>query len=329
MKNKAKIFTSILSEEFDNYINFKRALARKFESEEYALRLFDRYLFENNIIRIKQITPSLINAFLRSRPRPRPRSYNHLLGVIRCLFEWLVSHGRIHHSPVKAYPKKTTSQWRQYILNPYQVAQLIQQASHLSDNSHLILRGEIYPLMFTIMYALGLRVSEVCGLKCSDVDMKRKTIIIRNTKFGKSRIVPFGKKLEKAIRLYIQKRELRCGMPSADAWLLSLSRNQSIPVYSKRLSHTFRYLINKLNLKTQPGTYPPRLHCLRNSFAVHTLLKWYKSGIDPGTRLFQLSTFLGHVSPSSTAWYLNVTEDILKEANFRFEAASCPIFRSI
>ena len=63
----------------------------------------------------------------------------------------------------------------------------------------------------------------------------------------------------------------------------------------------------------------PRLHCLRHSFAVGTLLRWYRAGIDVGQRLIHLSTFLGHVDPESTAWYLTITSDLLDEANERFE----------
>ncbi len=70
---------------------------------------------------------------------------------------------------------------------------------------------------------------------------------------------------------------------------------------------------------------PPRLHSLRHSFAVATLLRWYRAGIDPGQRLIHLSTFLGHVDPISTAWYLTVTAELLDEANTRFEQFAAPV----
>ena len=69
------------------------------------------------------------------------------------------------------------------------------------------------------------------------------------------------------------------------------------------------------------GVAPPHLHCLRHSFAVGCLLRWYREGLDPSTRLYQLSTFMGHVDPASTAIYLTITPQLLAEANRRFEAA--------
>ena len=68
------------------------------------------------------------------------------------------------------------------------------------------------------------------------------------------------------------------------------------------------------------GTAKPRVHGLRHSFAVRTLLRWYREGLDPAARLHYLSTFLGHVNPQSTAVYLTMTSDLLAEANRRFEA---------
>ena len=72
------------------------------------------------------------------------------------------------------------------------------------------------------------------------------------------------------------------------------------------------------------GVAPPRLHCLRHSFAVDTLLRWYRSGVDPAARLNHLSTFLGHVNPASTSVYLTITTELLEQANARFERFAAP-----
>ena len=86
------------------------------------------------------------------------------------------------------------------------------------------------------------------------------------------------------------------------------------------ISQTFHALVPKLELHIPPGVSSPRLHDLRHSFAVATLLRWYREGIDPNCRLMSLSTFLGHVDPNSTAVYLTITEDLLHEAAQRFHA---------
>ena len=97
--NTAYSFRSLLAEDIQSYLDFKRATGRKFDTEEAALRLFDRFLSERHALDRDSLPPSLIEAFLTSRPRSRPRSFNNLLGVIRCFFAWCVAHGRLTHSP--------------------------------------------------------------------------------------------------------------------------------------------------------------------------------------------------------------------------------------
>ena len=82
---------------------------------------------------------------------------------------------------------------------------------------------------------------------------------------------------------------------------------------------TFHALLPKLKLHIPPGVSPPRLHDLRHSFAVATLLRWYREGIDPNCRLMHLATFLGHVDPTSTSVYLTITEELLNQAAQRFQ----------
>jgi len=92
-------------------------------------------------------------------------------------------------------------------------------------------------------------------------------------------------------------------------------------------SHTFHRLIRTLNLPVPDGVSPPTLHSLRHSFAVGCLLRWYREGLDPGDRLLHLSTFMGHVDPTSTAIYLTITPQLLDQANRRFEAFAEPAWR--
>ena len=80
----------------------------------------------------------------------------------------------------------------------------------------------------------------------------------------------------------------------------------------------------RLPIATPPGCSPPRLHDLRHSFAVGTLIRWYRSGADPQAHLLALATFLGHVDVNSTAVYLTMTATLLHEANRRFEAYAAP-----
>ena len=91
-------------------------------------------------------------------------------------------------------------------------------------------------------------------------------------------------------------------------------------------SQTFHRLVGQLDLPVPDGVSAPHLHSLRHSFAVGCLLRWYREGIDPSTRLYKLSTFMGHVNPASTAIYLTITPQLLAEANQRFESFAQPVW---
>ena len=101
-------FHSLLAGDIQSYLDLKRAIGRKFKTEEVALRLLDRFLSDYPVLDYDALTPPLIETFLVSRPRTRPRSFNHLLGVIRCFFAWTVTQGRLKHSPVQVRPRPAT-----------------------------------------------------------------------------------------------------------------------------------------------------------------------------------------------------------------------------
>ena len=80
-------FHSPFAEPIRRFVAHKRALSRRFDTEERALCLLDRYLLEQRVADLSSVTPAVIEAFMASRPRSRPRSYNHLIGVVRRLFD--------------------------------------------------------------------------------------------------------------------------------------------------------------------------------------------------------------------------------------------------
>ncbi len=306
-------YTSCATDRITAFLAFKRALARKFHTEERALRLFDRYLTEQGINDLGQVTPIVIEGFLTSRPRKSPRSYNHLLGVIRCFFSWLVGQDLLGKSPVKAHPRRATAQRLPFLFGPSEAKRLLVEAARLSDNSRASLRGPTYVMIFTLLYGLGLRVGEVSRLCVKDVDLERRLLVIRETKFSKSRLVPFGPRIAKSLEAYLGRR----GVTEPDAPVFSFSRGK--PVNPGTISQTFHHMLPTLDLDLPRGTFPPRLHDLRHAFATGRLLRWYREGVDPASRLIHLSTFLGHVSPASTAVYLSITHELLDQANERFE----------
>lgn len=317
MKATWQGFSSILADDIEQYLRHKRSVKRKFRTEEGALRLLDRYLVNRQVSDLDAITPVLIEEFLASRPRRRPRSYNHLLGVTRCFFAWMITQDRLIHSPVRVRPRQTTAHQQPFLFDQVQAKRLLELAAGLPDRAKGPHRGPTYHLMFALMYALGLRVGEVTRLCRKDVDLEHQLLIIRKTKFAKDRLVPFGPRVGHHMAEYIARKESRLGVLRPDDPVFSF--NGGRPVNPCTIAQTFHRLVTQHSFSAPAGVARPWLHCLRHSFAVGVLLRWYRSGIDPGQRLIHLSTFLGHVDPASTAWYLTITPELLETANERFE----------
>ena len=321
-------FGSLLSDGICRFLAHHRALGKRFENEEAALKLLDRFLFTHGPTTVSDITPNLIDAFLASRQRTRARSHNHLISVLERLFRWLVAQEVLAASPMQARPRRPGVQPRPFLFEPSDVECLLAEAAQLRSTRCYVHRGITCRTIFALMYGLGLRVSEATRLVYGDVDHERRCLHIRNTKFLKSRLVPFGPRLGAALEEYLKTRWSH-RRPSADAPLFSLAVDGLKPMRSKAVSGTFRILVRKLDFTAPAGVAPPRLHCLRHSFAVSTLLGWYRSGIDPNTRLMHLSTFLGHSNPSSTTVYLTITDALLEHANQRFKLHAAPILKEV
>lgn len=326
MKTTTVSCKSVLAEDIRRYVLYKRALGRKYATEEASLCLLDRYLCERQVNDPAAVEPAVIEAFLASRNRDPARSYNHLLGVIRQFFAWLVVQERIEHSPVRVGPGRTGSRPQPFLFDPPLARQLLALAGALPDRPKGPHRGESYHLIFALMYTLGLRVGEVSRLRREDVDLERHLLSIRQTKFAKDRLVPFGPRLGAALGAYLDHRGRRAVRFRLDDPLFSF--NAGRPVHPGTITQTFHHLVSSHPaFAPPPGVAPPRLHCLRHSFAVGTLLRWYRAGIDVGQRLIHLSTLLGHADPESTAWYLTITAELLDAANERFERFASPGIR--
>jgi site-specific recombinase XerD len=308
-------FHSALAEPMTNFVYYKRALNRKYVTEAAALRLFDRYLNDHAVCDWKSIDSSLVDAFLQSRSRNRPRSYNHLLGVVRRFFKWAIVQKLTEYNPVRSRPRRQTGQRVPYLFDLEEAKRLLTVARSLPDRSRGRRRALVYEMVFALLYGLGLRVGEVARLKLGDVDYANDILFIRETKFSKSRLVPLGPKLAQRLRHYVEVRHSGAGEP--DQPLFSFTKRGCIS--EGTISQAFHSLLPKLELRVRPGVSPPRLHDLRHSFAVATLLRWYREGVDPNCRLIHLATFLGHVDPTSTAVYLTITDDLLHAAAQRFQ----------
>jgi integrase len=304
----------------ERFLACKRALARKYHSEERELRLLARFAGERDVRLLGQLTPLLVDDFLASRPRSRPRSFNHLLGVADGFFRWAVAQELLPAVPLLTSRRRVTSARIPFLFGTAQARQLLTAAAQLPDGSRAPGRGQTYHAVFALCYGLGLRAGEACGLRLGDIDARRSLLVVRGGKFGKDRLVPHGPRI--AALLAAQAERRRADGAAEPGPLFSFDGTRCI--HPGTASHTFHHLVPALGLAIPDGVAPPVLHCLRHSFAVGCLLRWYREGADPQARLLHLSTFMGHVDPVSTAVYLTVTAQLLDEANRRFESFAQP-----
>ena len=303
------------------FLAHKRALGRKYHSEERELRLLSRFAAERNA-GLGDLAPALLEEFLASRPRQRPRSFNHLLGVAGGLLRWAVAQELLETAPALPRPRKAASGRVPFLFTAIQARDLLGAASRLPGNERARGRGHVYQAVFALCYGLGLRAAEACGLSLGSIDAGRSLLTVRGGKFGKDRLVPHGPRIGALITAQAERRRDSDPAAGPGSPLFTFDGRRSI--HPGTASQVFHHLVPALGLPAPDGVSSPRLHDLRHSFAVGCLLRWYREGSDPQSKLHQLSTFMGHVDPGSTAVYLTITADLLAEANRRFEAFAGP-----
>jgi integrase/recombinase XerD len=179
------------------------------------------------------------------------------------------------------------------------------------------LRAVTYQTLIGLLAASGLRIGEAIKLDRSDIDWAQGVLLIRESKFGKSRLVPLHPASMQALGGYAQRRDQAQPRPAEPAFFVSLNRTRLLYANVQR---TFRQLIDSAGIGAG-ALSPPRLHDLRHTFAVRTLLGWYRAGQDVQSKVPWLPAYLGHREPASTYWYLSAAPELLALAAARQHTA--------
>ncbi|MGO4405210.1 tyrosine-type recombinase/integrase [Bosea sp. RAF48] len=177
-------------------------------------------------------------------------------------------------------------------------------------------RGTTLRMLIGLLSVTGMRIGEAIRLNLEDFDSGNGILTIANTKFGKTREVPLHPTTTTAVSAYLERPHQPIRRKGTRALFLS--------TIGTRLSYncvqqTFRRLTAASGLKSRTTSCRPRIHDLRHTFAVATILDGYRDGNEPGNRIALLSTYLGHVDPASTYWYLSAAPELLALANVRLE----------
>jgi integrase/recombinase XerD len=199
-----------------------------------------------------------------------------------------------------------------YLYSPREIAALMSAADALRP----ALRAATWRALIGLLAVTGMRQGEACRLRRDDADLDGGTLLIADSKFGKSRLVFLHPTAITALRAYEQGRDQAFPEPDAATFLVN---SRGGPLDGNNIPHTFAVLVAAAGIQAPPGRRAPRLHDLRHAFTVATMLDWYRDGGDVQARLPLLSTWLGHADPKSTYWYLQAVPELLALAASRLE----------
>jgi integrase len=171
------------------------------------------------------------------------------------------------------------------------------------------------PEIFRLLYGCGFRVSELLRLRVADVDLDQGIITVREGKFGKDRLVPPAVPLVKRLQQYA------AGLGGRPADAVFLPSHHDGPWTKGTVYALFRKLLYQCGIAHAGRGKGPRLHDMRHTYAVHTLLRWYREGADLDARLPILATYLGHQTLAGTQRYLHLTAELYPEITRRTNAA--------
>jgi integrase len=199
-----------------------------------------------------------------------------------------------------------------FVYSPADVDTLMQLAQTTLTTP---LRAATYRTLIGLLASCGLRIGEAIRLERSDVGWDEGTLLIRESKFGKSRLVPLHPSSIEALAAYAELRDRLQPRPKEATFFVSRTRRR---LCYQVVCGTFRQLCQTGGIGAGAAR-PPRLHDLRHTFAVRVLMQWYQDGLDVQAKIPSLSTYLGHREPSYTYWYLSAAPELLALAAQRLD----------
>jgi integrase/recombinase XerD len=203
----------------------------------------------------------------------------------------------VHEVPPRAVFSRHVPRPTPHIYTDAEVTSLIDAAGRLNAG----VRARTYPVLFGLLAATGVRIGEALGLDRDEVDLQAGVLTIhRGSKSRDPRLVPLHPTTTAALSRYAAWRDERQPKRRSENAAFFADRHHAQLKYMN-VRHAFVQASTACGLRTVAQR--PRMHDLRHTFAVNTLLGWYRSGVDVAARMPTLSTYLGHTDPANTYWY--------------------------
>jgi integrase/recombinase XerD len=306
---------STLAEELERYVAIRRSLGYELIGAAGILKRFVAFVDAQGG---DHITTDL---FLRWKDRfgtAGAGTWAERLAVVRVFAQWLKGIDPRNEVPPKSLiPGGLCRRSRPYIYREQEIESIVAEAARLPSLRGI--RSLTYTTLFGLIAVTGLRISEAIALDNHDVDVAGSILTIRRGKFGKARFVPIAKSTTDRLIAYAKERD-------------RLLRHTPKPFFvtdrgtrPKKCSarYSFAMVCQRIGLrpaqKFNRHGRGPRLHDLRHTFAVRTMLDWYRTGKDPEREMIKLSTYLGHSGPEQTYWYIEAIPELLELASQRAE----------
>jgi len=280
----------------DEYLSLRRAAGFKLKNQEHHLRSFARFATEHDISHIR--TPSVLEWASQSKmPRSRLES---LIPFAR----YLQAEDERHEIPPARAFGRRRSRRVSYIFSQDELNRLIQAAMRLGPIDSL--RPHTYAALFALLAVSGLRISEALNLRFEDITADG--LLIRKTKFQKTRLVPLHETAVAGLERYLERRKRTAS--TVDYVFVSL---QGRSLSRSAIAETFEKLRKTIGLDRRPGGHRPRIHDLRHSFAVRALETCPQGRDNVGRHMLALSTYMGHSEFRYTYWYLQATPHLMRD----------------
>ena len=307
------LFSSAIGPTIARYLALKQALGRKYDLERRVLTNIDAFLCATDA----DLTAESFSAWCRTRQHLASGVRRNCMRVVRnlCLY-------RRRTVPFCFVPDQSQfpplhQPVQPHIFTEAEITRLLDAADRLRPGNRSPLRPENFRLALVLLYTTGLRRGELVRLAVGDYDPIEGTLLIRESKFHKSRLLPLSCDGRREVQGYLKTRRERRLPISVDSPLLWIRKRSEGPYTGKGLGSTIRELFRTTGIRTAAGRWP-RIHDFRHTFAVQALLRWYRVGEDVQAKLPLLAIYMGHVSIVSTEYYLHFVDMLTACAADRF-----------
>jgi len=298
-----------LQQLIERYITYRQSLGELFRISAYLLRVFGRFV--GSRAEVGDVRPEQVSAFLAGRG-PITRYWFAKYDALRGFNRYAVSRGCVATLPLPTLLPQRPPPFVPYIYSHEELRRLLAAAAAYQG---CVVEAPTIRALVLLLYGAGLRLCEAINLDRADVDADHAVLTIRHTKFGKTRLVPFGSQLGDVLAQYAARGPKRTALKAPFFTTPTGAR-----LKQRGVQWCFRRVCDRAGIRrSDAGRFQPRLHDLRHTFAVHRLTSWYQQGANVQLLLPQLSTYLGHTCLFCTQVYLSMTPELLQEAGKRFE----------